>query len=483
MKYHFNYEVRKMEDDYMKHTRTKFLSCLLVITMLAAAFLTGCSSSDKDNGETTLKFWSIYPEGDPNYEWTLSVIDRFEEAHPGVKVEYTGISFWDYFTKITTAMTDSNGPDIYIQTIKDTTDRAKGGVSMELSQFFDDSMNADSFYEADLKPMTYEDKIYGLPYALDNRVLYYNIDLLNELVGTTDEQWLATKAATQEGSTIKGKPADLVGEDGNVRAPQTWDELRAYQELLTKQDNGKITQLGFDVSVGNCMFVNVAWSKGGNFFDAEGNSTITTDPGIRAGFETWYNLTHTMPIAKVNAFLDTAGDNKTNLFWSGNVALMIATNEIPWQNDNLEEGKRINLGAAPIPYDHVEENHYNFSGGFSVEVSNQLSKKNKAKKEAAWEFVKYLCGAEIQKEVLTKSSNMPANVTIYDELFKEITDPVKTVVLSEMAYRKAYDYIYDAPNWWGEVQGAVTDMVADKYTVDEALQNAEEAIEKLKTSY
>lgn len=467
----------------MKLMRTKLLGCLLVITMLAVTLLTGCSSSTGSSGETTLKFWSIYPEGDPNYEWTLSVIDRFEEANPGIKIEYTGISFWDYFTKITTAMTDSNGPDIYLQTIKDTTDRAKGGVSMELSQFFDDTMNTANFYEADLKPMTYEDKVYGLPYALDNRILYYNIDLLNELAVTTDDQWLATKAAAQENSTITGKPADLVGGDGNVRAPQTWDELRAYQELLTKQESGKINQLGFDVSVGNCMFVNVAWSKGGDFFDAEGNPTITTDPGVRAGFETWYNLTHTLSTAKVNAFLDTAGDNKTNLFWNGNVAMMIATNEIPWQNDKLEEGKRVKLGAAPVPYDLVEENRYNFSGGFSVEISNRLSGKNKAGREAAWKFVKYLCGAEIQKEVLLKSSNMPANVTIYEDLFKEITDPVKTVVLTEMAHRKAYDYIYDAPNWWGEVQGAVTDMVADKYTVDEALQNAEEAIKKLKSSY
>ncbi|MDF2842571.1 MAG: extracellular solute-binding protein family 1 [Herbinix sp.] len=468
----------------MKRMGMKLLSCLVAITMLATVFLTGCcSSSDKEGGDVTLKFWSIYPEGDLNYEWTLSVIKRFEEAHPGIKVEYTGISFWDYFTKITTSMTDSNGPDIYIQTIKDTTDRAKGGVSMELTQFFDDTMNADNFYEADLKPMTYEEKVYGLPYALDNRILYYNVDLLNELANTTDDQWTATKAAGLEGSTITGKPADLVGADGNVRAPQTWDELQAYQELLTKQESGKITQLGFDVSVGNCMFVNVAWNKGGEFFDTDGNSTITTDAGIREGFQTWYNLTHTLPIAKVNGFLDTAGDNKTNLFWSGNVAMMIATNEIPWQNDKLEEGKKINLGAAPVPYDLVEENHYNFTGGFSVEVSNRLSGKNKAKQEAAWEFVKYLCGAEIQREVLLESSNMPANVTIYEDLFKEITDPVKTVVLTEMAHRKAYDYIYDAPNWWGEVQGAVTDMVADKYTVDEALQNAEKAINKLKSSY
>lgn len=468
----------------MKVGKGKKLTYLLAVTMFVVVFLTSCSSADKDKGGvTTLSFWSIYPEGDPNYEWTKSVIQRFEEENQNIKIQYTGISFWDYFTKITTAMTDPNGPDVYIQTIKDNIDRAKGGVSMELTPYFDENMNGDYFYEADLNPMTYEKKVFGLPYALDNRVLYYNVDLLNELNNTTDEQWIATKAGKQENSTVTGKPTDLVGTDGNVRAPRTWDEFRAYQELLTKEDKGRITQLGFDVAVGNCMFVNAVWNKGGEFFDADGNVTLTTDPKVKAGFELWHNLTHTIPTAKVNAFLNSAGENTTNLFWNGSVAMMIATNEIPWLNERLDEKDRVPLGAAPIPYDNVEENRYNFTGGFSIEVSNRLSKKSKETKEAAWKFVEYMCSPEIQKEVLLMSSNMPANIKTYDELFKEITDPVKTVVLTEMAHRKAYNYIYDAPNWWGEVQSVVTDMVSDKYTIDEAISHAEKAILKLKASY
>ena len=460
------------------------LVMVLCIGLLPAA---GCSSSggnmDKD-GNITLNFWSSYPEGDVNYDWTLSVIKAFEEEHEGIKINYTGISFWDYFTKITTAMTDPSGPDIFIQSIKDTNDRAKGGVSMNLTPFFDESFHAgeEFFYAEDINPMTYEGNVYGLPYALDNRVLYYNIDLVNALKDTTDEQWKNTKAGKKEGTTITGRPADLIGEDGNVRAPKTYDELRAYQELLTYQESGKITQLGFDVNVGNCMFVNVVWANGGNFFDADGNPTFESDTNLKKGYEVWYDLTHTISSAKVNAFLDTAGDNTANLFWSGRVALMIATNEIPWQNDRLED-KKINLGAAPIPYDNIEENHYNFTGGFSIEIANRLSKEPKEVQQAAYEFIKYMCSEEVQIEVLTKSCNMPANIKAYDTLFKEIIDPVKQVVLKEMEHRKPYDYIYDAPNWWGEVQTAVTDYVADKKTLEQTLSRTQKAIQQLKDTY
>lgn len=468
----------------MKKFSKKLIGGTLAPMFVATTLLSGCSGAEKEtDGQIDLSFWSIYPEGDPNYEWTLSVIERFEEIHPEINIEYTGISFWDYFTKITTSMTDQNGPDIYIQTIKDNQDRAKGGVSMELSQFFDDEVNEDIFFDADLDPMRYEDGIYGVPYALDDRVLYYNVDIVNTLADTTDEDWLGTVVAQKDDTTITGKPADLIDEDGDVRAPETWDELMAYQELLTVYTNDKISQIGFDTNIGNCKVENVVWTAGGDFFDDEGNCTVATDPQVKEGFETWYELNHILPINDVNSFLDTAGDNTTNLFWSGNVAMMINTNEIPWQNDKLDDESKINMKAAPVPYDNNEENHYNFTGGFSMEISNRLANESVEKQEAAWEFVEYLCSPEIQKEVLVESSNMPSNVNVYDELMAENTDQAKEVVFEEMSHRKAYDYIYNAPSWFSEVQSGVTDIVSDKYTIDEGIENIQKSIEKLQSSY
>ena len=94
-----------------------------------------------------------------------------------------------------------------------------------------------------------------------------------------------------------------------------------------------------------------------------------------------------------------------------------------------------------------------------------------------------MCSEKVQVEVLTESCNMPANIKAYDTLFKEITDPVKLVVLTEMNHRKPYDYIYDAPNWWGEVQTAVTDYVADKKTLEQTLSRTQKAIQQLKDTY
>ena len=471
----------------MKKQFTKSIAICLIL-IISLGFFAGCGSAKSsmidEDGTIVLDFWSIYPQGDPNYKWMIKTISRFEEENPGIKIRYTGISFWDYFTKITTAMTDVTGPEVYLQTIKDTNDRARGGVSMNLSPFFTDTFNAGEqfFFSQDVDPMTYEGNVYGLPYSLDNRILYYNIDIVNTLKDTTDEDWTSTKVGKKEGTTITGKPADLINADGNVRAPRTWDEMLAYQQLLTVQTDGKITQLGFDVKIGNFQIENVVWTNGGEYFDANGKPIVDSNPGVRKGFEVWYELTHTLSQAKVNAFVDSAGSDSANLFWTGLVGLMIATNEIPWQNDKLGED-RINLGAAPIPYNGVEENRFNFTGGFSLEIANRLSKEPKEVQQAAFRFIRYLTDERVQREVMSETSNLPALRIVYEELEKTTEDPAKIVVFQEMIHRKPFNYIYNAPNWWGEVYSGATEFISDKRTLDETLTRSQKAIEQLQLTY
>lgn len=471
----------------MKKQFTKSIAICLIL-IISLGFFAGCGSAKSsmidEDGTIVLDFWSIYPQGDPNYKWMIKTISRFEEENPGIKIRYTGISFWDYFTKITTAMTDVTGPEVYLQTIKDTNDRARGGVSMNLSPFFTDTFNAGEqfFFSQDVDSMTYEGNVYGLPYSLDNRILYYNIDIVNTLKDTTDEDWTSTKVGKKEGTTITGKPADLINADGNVRAPRTWDEMLAYQQLLTVQTDGKITQLGFDVKIGNFQIENVVWTNGGEYFDANGKPIVDSNPGVRKGFEVWYELTHTLSQAKVNAFVDSAGSDSANLFWTGLVGLMIATNEIPWQNDKLGED-RINLGAAPIPYNGVEENRFNFTGGFSLEIANRLSKEPKEVQQAAFRFIRYLTDERVQREVMSETSNLPALRIVYEELEKTTEDPAKIVVFQEMIHRKPFNYIYNAPNWWGEVYSGATEFISDKRTLDETLTRIQKAIEQLQLTY
>ena len=434
------------------------------------------------DGNITLQFWSIYPVGDPNNPWMMGNIRRFMDQNPTVTIEHTGISFWDYFTKINTAQTDPNGPDIFFHTITDNNARAMGGVSMDISGFFREGvLTPYDFSEMDRAALTFRGGIFGVPYATDGRVLYYNIDIVNELLNTTDEQWRNTRVGRKQGTTIFGRPDDLLNENGNVRAPRTFDELAAYSELLTvRAPNGNITRLGFDLGIGNNSIMNLVWTHGGSFFDENQNPIVDTNPGVRKGFEVWHELARVHPIRDINAFVGgTAGVADTvNLFFQGAVALMIATNEVPWQNARLTPENRVNMGAAPIPF--IGNYRYNFSGGFSLEISNRLVREDPRVAQAAFDFVEFMMSEEIQREVLFVTNNMPGRVSIYEELIREIDDPVKRIVIEEMNFRRPFDFVPGIPQWWGPVFEHLTRFVSGRSDLDRALSDAQRGIERIR---
>lgn len=466
----------------------KRISKILLMLVLSVSIVyqfAACGKSDKidKNGNITLKFWSIYPEGSAEYSWVNEKIDNFEKNNPKVDIVYTGISFWDYFTKIETSQVTPDGPDIYMQTITNNGFRASGGISMDISSYFTDDFNKTIFNPMDAEALSYNDGFYGISYATDGRFLYYNIDMLNELKQTSDADWINTKAGQKDNTTILGKPADLIDNDNNVRAPKTYDEIMAYSELLTiKNSNGDIERLGFDVNIGNNNVMNFVWNMGGEFFDENGKPVVTTNEGVRKGIETWKEISRINPVAQTNSFISSGAgtSDSINLFWTKKVAFMIATNEVPWQNDLLNDEK-INLGVSNVPYTD-EEYRCNFSGGFSMEISNRLVKEDKRVAQAAVDFLEYMVSDEVQTEVLTKTSNMPSKTSVTNQLAETINDPVKQFVLSEIEYRKPFDFIIDAPQWWGPVYKYLTEYVSGKKDLNDALSQMQKGIEKLQAT-
>ena len=489
----------------------------LVLCIGVAASMVGCNRGggkiDAD-GNVTLTFWSIYPTGDNGNAWIEGLIDGFEaqykEKHgTTVTINHQGTSFWDYFTKIGTAQRDVNGPDIYMHTTTDNASRATGNVSMDISGYFTEEGLNDSIFspgERDALTATVngEEGVFGVPWQTDGRMLYFNVDHLNELKDTTDADWLATQAA-EKGYGITGIPADLVSDvdwDGDgvndVRGPETWGELMAYAELLTKQDsNNTITRLGFHFDIGNNSILNLIWNMGGAVFNDQEEPIIyvnnQSDPIIKEAFQTWYDINRIFPARQTNGFIEASGSTDTNnLFYTGKVSMMIATNEIPWKNEDLGEDVKddgtpntdtnpVDLGVCAIPYADLEnpEDRANFSGGFSLEITTRLLQYDERVAQAAYEFLEYMMSDEVQMTIVDAITNMPGSTAVYDQLEEEETDPVKQFVFQEMAYRRPMDYVSNAANWINDLTENLTQYVSGQQTdIDVALQNAQKAIER-----
>lgn len=452
----------------------KIIGMLLTAALLVTGVfsLSACSRVKRFDGDKMIiRYWNIFAEGDTNYAWHQGIIADFEAENPDIKIEYVGTGFWDYFTKLSTSIVDPNGPDIFVQDICNVGSRAKGGEIMKLDTLMEDASFAKTDINADdLSSASYNGGLYAVPFTMDGRILYLNQDHLNELKTNTE---------------ATGKYSDLIMDDGNVRPPKTFAELKDYSKWLTKYNGDKIVRLGFDNNIGNNSFTNYVWTQGGTFFNDQGAPIFTTNEGVKKGFETWREIARVNPVASVNGFISASGAgtmNTRDLFFSGMVSMMIETNEVPWMNDALSESKRINLAATNIPYEG--ENRYNYSGGFTFELNNRIkNEENGQVAKNAFKLIEYFMSDKVQKSMINELGWMPGKQSIFNSLIADETDPVKKFVINEMQYRRHFDFVEKMPEWWTPVTENLAKYVSGQYTIDKCLGEIQTFIERKIAAY
>ena len=90
----------------MKRTRTM---AVLAAAALAATALAGCTSGGQ-SGSTTITFWThTHPPMIAVYE---DLIQQYEDANPGITIDYQTIPNNEFGTKMLTSLSNGSGPDV-----------------------------------------------------------------------------------------------------------------------------------------------------------------------------------------------------------------------------------------------------------------------------------------------------------------------------------------------------------------------------------
>ncbi len=129
-------------------------------------------------GDTVLK-WAVWDVSSTVYYQPL--INAFEAANPGVKIEMVDLGSADYQTVLATELTGS-GSDFDIATIKDVpgyTTLVNKGVLEALDDYIaKDSVDL-SQYGGITDQVTVDGKLYELPFRSDFWVMFYNKDVFD----------------------------------------------------------------------------------------------------------------------------------------------------------------------------------------------------------------------------------------------------------------------------------------------------------------
>lgn len=120
----------------------KVLSFALALLMLVSAISVASAET-----VTTIKWWAFptfaQPEGAAAGTYEASIVEAFEAANPGIKVEVETIDFQNGPEKLVSAMEAGTGPDVIFDAPGRLVEYGKNGKMVQLNDLFTDELKAD----------------------------------------------------------------------------------------------------------------------------------------------------------------------------------------------------------------------------------------------------------------------------------------------------------------------------------------------------
>ncbi|UVI31244.1 ABC transporter substrate-binding protein [Paenibacillus spongiae] len=364
------------------------LSALVALMVLIVG--AGCSSSTnkpedsngKSGGKTKVIVWGLDPMavGSGNKE----MIEEFNKTHAGIEIvpqSMPGSGGYDTqdLSKLTAAIASGSPPDVVNLNAPFIMEVASRGILMPLDEYIEKSnFDLSRFYPYTVKEMTFQGKIWGLPVGIDDRILYYNKDMMAN-AGLDPES-----------------------------PPVTWDELLEYgQKMTIKDDKGGFKQIGFIPNFGNSWLYLYSIQNNGKYLDDEGKKVLLNSPENVEALEFMVKGYDMLGGAKkINAYSSTFQGGANDPFLTGKVAMVTNGN---WAIADIARfAPNLNFGVA-MPPTPTGADFKTWSGGWSWGIP-----KGAKNPEAAFEVVSWLTteGPKFSAEGAAKYNAEQKRITI-----------------------------------------------------------------------
>lgn len=320
--------------------------------------------------EITYAFW------DQNQEPTIkSVIAKFNEKFPQIKVT-TAVTPWGgYWEKLQTVVAGGEAYDVFWLNGPNFPFYASKGVLANL----DEAMQsvAGNYPKALVDMYSYNGHRYAIPKDFDTIALFYNKDLF----------------------TAAGVP--LPPSDWTWK----WDDFVAAARLLTKDAAGKhpgeagfdaknVAQFGTGTDVGQTGHYNVVFSGGGWVISPDGKRSGYDDPATIEAVQKYLDLIHQEMVAPGTTLAGGAESNPYALFLGGKVGMFFGGS---WMTRTFLSQNKFQVGLTYLP---VLKQPATVIHG----LGNVVFARSKHPKEAL-EFVKFL-GSKDAADIFAKSGTV-----------------------------------------------------------------------------
>ena len=332
-----------------------------------------------------------------------SLIDKFNKQSDGFKVTYREMptDTGQYFDKLRTQFQAGGGDiDVIGADVIWPIQFAANGWIMDVSDKFPESKQS-QFLPGPIQSLTFDGKIYGVPWYTDAGLLYFRQDLLEK--------------------------------SGYSEPPKTWAELEEMGLKVAKDqgiDNGFVFQ-GDQYEGGVCNGLEYIWTNGGDVLDPNNPSKVIIDsPEAAAGLAIEQGIVEDGVAPQAVA---TYTETETDPAFLGNKAVFARNWPYMYAlagTEDFPDVKPEQIGVAPIPLGEGQTQLASTLGGWNMLINAQTDMPDEA-----WEFVQWITAEEQQKWRALKASLLPTRPTLYED--KEIRDTIPVIAQGEEALKNA----------------------------------------------
>lgn len=361
-----------------------------VVALLASAFVPAAQAQTK----LTLTGWA---SSDSENALLQQIIDGFNKANPDIVVTLNQVP--DYDTTLAKDLASGNPPDVFYVDSNRLPDLVKAG---QLAAIGDKMDNVDDFYPALKSAFTYNGEFYCPPKDFSALALQINTDMFAK---------------------------------AGLKAPTTWDELKAAAKALTTENVA-----GIVVPTDVARWIAFLYQAGGEMADADFTKPMMNSAeGLEA--MNFYTSLYLDGYGKTPQDLGTGWPGEA--FGKGLAAMAFEGNWIyPYLKKDFPDLKFevVELPAGPKGKATM---------AFTVCYATPANGKNP---DAAVKLINYLTGAEGMKAWTDLGLAMPTRQSLAEGWLAKYPDLKAFAVGAE--YARKWQFI---PGW-----GAVNDKVAEQ---------------------
>ncbi|MFF7723061.1 extracellular solute-binding protein [Streptomyces luteogriseus] len=357
------------------------------LTALAALLATACapqtssnSSSDKDEKTGTLRVWLFQEVGNaPKQKVVDSVVAGFEKAHKGTKVDVEYIPVDTRAQRVKAAFNDpASAPDVMEYGNTDTAGYVKDGGLLDVTEEFgawDEAKDTDPTAK---QSVTVDGKLYGAPFYVGVRALYYRTDVFKEL---------------------------------GLSVPRTMDELASTaREIRTARPELYGLVVGGAYTYGAMPFV---WANGGELANGKSGSYASgiDSPQARKGIKAYTSLfgDDNCPAAKCAGM---GGNDTISAFAAGKAGMAIGGD---FSHTAVEAGKvKGKYAVVPLPGVKSGSIAPAFAGGNNIGVLKSTSHRT-----LAVQLMEQLASKKTQSELFDAMGFLPTFTDVRQQVARQ----------------------------------------------------------------